>query len=155
MARIKRRPLIRLWMAVLIPKRKIMAAMNCKDKRNFVENSILSPQKLNKAIAVMGNQKLGGILSSSDDTTKAARIPIPPPFGTSPVWELRLFGLSSRPRALPQRDISQAPAPPKTKQIIYKTILSTDYTDFRRLRTIYHPLIFQGPRSEINQEANL
>jgi hypothetical protein len=107
-------------MAVLIPKRKIMAAMNCKDKRNFGENSILSPQKLNKARKVMGIQKPEGILSSSDDTTKAARIPIPPPFGTRPSWELRSFGLSSRPRALPQWEISQAPAPPKMRQIMYK-----------------------------------
>jgi hypothetical protein len=68
-------------MAVLIPNRRIMDAMNCKDRRSFGENSILSPQKLNKARAVRGNQKPEGILSSSDEKRKAARIPAPPPFG--------------------------------------------------------------------------
>jgi hypothetical protein len=104
--------------------------MNCSGRRIFGERLNLSPQKLSKAIKAAGSQNVKEIFKNKDAKIKAATIPIPPPFGTNPLWELRSFGLSIRPRPLPQREMSQAPAPPKIMQTKYKTKLSTDYTDY-------------------------
>ena len=71
--------------------------MNCMGKRNFGESSNLSPKKLNKASKVAGSQKTMRILRTSEDKTKAAPMPMPPPFGVGTAWELRSFGQSTRP----------------------------------------------------------
>ena len=66
--------------------------MNCSGKRNFGEIGTLSPIKLDSARMVAESQKDRGILSISEDKTKAASMPIPPPFGIGTAWELRSFG---------------------------------------------------------------
>jgi hypothetical protein len=67
-----------------IVERRAKAAINCTGRRTLGESSTLSPKKLNKARKVAGSQKLAGILRTNEDKTKAARMPIPPPFGTTP-----------------------------------------------------------------------
>jgi hypothetical protein len=66
--------------------------MNCMGKRNFGEIGNLSPKKLDRARMVAASQKPGGMLSTSEDKTKAASMPIPPPFGIGTTWELLSFG---------------------------------------------------------------
>ena len=61
--------------------RRKRAAMNCTGKRSFGERSTLSPKKLNRARKVAGSQKVKGISKNKEARIKAARMPIPPPFG--------------------------------------------------------------------------
>jgi len=112
--------------------RRTKAAMNCTGRRIFGDILILSPQRLNKERKVAEIQKTAGVLRTRAEKIKAAKIPIPPPFGITPSWELRSFDLSKRPMVVPQREISQAPAPPRIGELKYKIKLSTDYANFRR-----------------------
>ena len=85
------------------------------DKRSFGEISTISPKRLKMAIQDRGSRKYSEMLRIDEDIIKAARIPIPPPFGIGIgiSWELRSFGISSNPRRLPCLATSQAPIPPK------------------------------------------
>ena len=79
-----------------------------------------------------GIQKLFGIETAMEQTIKAAKIPIPPPFGVTVLCELRKFGLSKSDNLNPHFTIIHAPAPPRTKQIIYKIKLSTEFIASRK-----------------------
>ena len=89
-------------------------------RRSFGENSFLSPIRLIKDIIVVEIQKAVDISRITHEKTKAARIPIPPPLGTTPLWELRLFALSRRPKELPHLQINHDPAPDEIRHIKYK-----------------------------------
>jgi hypothetical protein len=64
-----------------------------------------------------GIQKLFGIDKAMEQTKKAARIPIPPPFGVTVSCELREFGLSKSDSFIPYFAILHAPAPPSKNDI--------------------------------------
>jgi hypothetical protein len=66
-----------------------------------------------------GIQKLFGIDKAMEQTKKAARIPIPPPFGVTISCELRKFGLSKSDSLNPHFAIIHAPDPPSKNDIKY------------------------------------
>jgi len=76
-----------------------------------------SPQRLNKESNTAVIQKLFGIDNMIEHTKKAARIPIPPPFGITVLCELRRFGLSKSDSLNPHLAIIHAPAPPSKNDI--------------------------------------
>ena len=64
-----------------------------------------------------GTQKLFGIEKAMEQTKKAAKIPIPPPFGVTVLCELRKFGLSKSDNLNPHFTIIHAPITPNKNDI--------------------------------------
>jgi hypothetical protein len=89
-----------------------MAHAICIKSLKVTDKSTLSPKRLARERKTAGIQKEYKNPSKTDTNIKVASIPIPPPFGILPEWELLLLALSIISSLKPYLATNQAPPAP-------------------------------------------